>query len=248
MGAIPSTLRGMAGTAVVGFCSRVPTKQAAQDRRATLWPCLFQPRRYGAADPWIARHGLTSAQYQAAFNQFVGEGYLLDWVSGYFDGTQDLYAAIWRAVQRPRLAGSPWPHFGPVPGDLRSARGSALQAGGGMKLQRWCAGPLRRYLPPAPRGACMAGPPRPDFRAVSSGLRPARGGRLPAGVGQWLQRRGPGPLCRHLDEIATRRVNSWLDRLGMRTTLMRQPTIGLQTLIERITNWLSDKCQHVTWT
>jgi hypothetical protein len=55
--------------------------------------CIFHQ---GAADPWVARHGLTSAQYQAAFNQFVSEGYLLDWVSGYFDGTQDLYAAIWR--------------------------------------------------------------------------------------------------------------------------------------------------------
>src|SRR5579862_9210907 len=28
--------------------------------------CIFQQ---GAADPWVARHGLTSAQYQAAFNQ-----------------------------------------------------------------------------------------------------------------------------------------------------------------------------------
>lgn len=54
--------------------------------------CIFQK---GATDAWVARHGLTSAQYQAAFNQFAGEGYVLDWVSGYFDGTQDLYAAIW---------------------------------------------------------------------------------------------------------------------------------------------------------
>jgi hypothetical protein len=51
---------------------------------------------FSATDPWIVRYGLTSAQYQAAFNQFVGEGYLLDWVSGYFDGAQDLYAGIWR--------------------------------------------------------------------------------------------------------------------------------------------------------
>jgi hypothetical protein len=54
--------------------------------------CIFQN---GATDPWVARHGLTAAQYQAAFNQFTGQGYFLDWVSGYFDGTQDLYAAIW---------------------------------------------------------------------------------------------------------------------------------------------------------
>ena len=41
-------------------------------------------------------HGLTAAQYQAAFNEFTGQGYLLSWVSGYFDGGQDRYAAIWR--------------------------------------------------------------------------------------------------------------------------------------------------------
>ncbi len=58
--------------------------------------CIFHQ---GATDAWVARHGLTAAQYQAAFNQFTGEGYALDWVSGYFDGGQDLYAAIWRKPQ-----------------------------------------------------------------------------------------------------------------------------------------------------
>jgi hypothetical protein len=55
--------------------------------------CIFQQ---GPTQPWVARHGLTSAQYQAAFNEFTGQGFALDWVSGYFDGLQDLYAAIWR--------------------------------------------------------------------------------------------------------------------------------------------------------
>jgi len=55
--------------------------------------CIFQQ---GATGAWVAQHGMTAAQYQAAFDQFVGQGYALDWVSGYFDGTQDLYAAIWR--------------------------------------------------------------------------------------------------------------------------------------------------------
>ncbi len=55
--------------------------------------CIFQQ---GATGPWVARHGLTAAQYQAAFNEFTSQGYVLDWVSGYFDGGQDLYAAIWR--------------------------------------------------------------------------------------------------------------------------------------------------------
>jgi hypothetical protein len=58
--------------------------------------CILQQ---GATGAWVARHGLTAAQYQAAFNQFTSEGYVLDWVSGYFDGSQDLYAAIWRKLQ-----------------------------------------------------------------------------------------------------------------------------------------------------
>jgi len=57
--------------------------------------CVFQQ---GPAQPWVARHGLTAAQYQAAFNEYTGQGYALDWVSGYFDGAQDLYAAIWRKL------------------------------------------------------------------------------------------------------------------------------------------------------
>ena len=55
--------------------------------------CIFQK---GLTAPWVARHNLTSAQYQSAFNEFTAQGFALDWVSGYFDGSQDLYAAIWR--------------------------------------------------------------------------------------------------------------------------------------------------------
>ncbi len=55
--------------------------------------CIFEKSPTG---PWAARHGLSAAQYQAAFDQYAAQGYALDWVSGYFDGAQDLYAAIWR--------------------------------------------------------------------------------------------------------------------------------------------------------
>jgi hypothetical protein len=55
--------------------------------------CIFQQ---GPTGPWVARRGLTGPQYQAQFNELMGQGYTLDWVSGYFDGSQDLYAAIWR--------------------------------------------------------------------------------------------------------------------------------------------------------
>lgn len=45
--------------------------------------------------PFVARHGMTSADYQQQFNQFVGQGYCLSDVSGYGVGNQALYAAIW---------------------------------------------------------------------------------------------------------------------------------------------------------
>ena len=38
---------------------------------------------------------MTSAAYQARFNQLVGQGFRLRQVSGYSVGNQDLYAAIW---------------------------------------------------------------------------------------------------------------------------------------------------------
>jgi len=44
---------------------------------------------------WVARHGMTSDQYQAAFDQYVGQGYRLKLVAGYTVGGQDYYAAIW---------------------------------------------------------------------------------------------------------------------------------------------------------
>ncbi len=47
----------------------------------------------GAA--WVAHHGMSSSSYQSKFNQYVGQGYELIHVSGYWDGGQELYAAIW---------------------------------------------------------------------------------------------------------------------------------------------------------
>jgi len=47
---------------------------------------------------WVARHGLTSTGYQAAFNQYTSEGYRLKHVSGYAIGNEARYAAIWEKV------------------------------------------------------------------------------------------------------------------------------------------------------
>jgi len=43
---------------------------------------------------WAARHNLTTAQYQQAFNQYTGQGYQVKVVSGYNVGGTDYYDAI----------------------------------------------------------------------------------------------------------------------------------------------------------
>ncbi|GAB1318292.1 Beta-lactamase [Madurella fahalii] len=58
-------------------------------RFAAIWD------KSAAPGAWIARHGMTAAQYQTNFNNFVGQGYRLVHVSGYAQGGQARYAAIW---------------------------------------------------------------------------------------------------------------------------------------------------------
>jgi CubicO group peptidase (beta-lactamase class C family) len=53
------------------------------------------------AEPWVARHGLTSARYQAEFDTWVRAGYRLTSVSGYDQGGSARYAAIWRKASGP---------------------------------------------------------------------------------------------------------------------------------------------------
>jgi Bacterial tandem repeat domain 1 len=50
---------------------------------------------------WQARHGLTSAEYQQAFNDLTSQGYRLTDVSGYTSGGQERYAAIWELREGP---------------------------------------------------------------------------------------------------------------------------------------------------
>jgi hypothetical protein len=63
-----------------------------------LYAAIWE-RSHGPA--WVARHGLTSAQYQEAFDDFVAQGYRLVDVSGYESGGQARYAAIWVQRQGP---------------------------------------------------------------------------------------------------------------------------------------------------
>ena len=48
-----------------------------------------------AGNPWAARHGMTSAQYQSTFDSFVKQGYKLSYVAGYTYNNDPRYAAIW---------------------------------------------------------------------------------------------------------------------------------------------------------
>lgn len=50
---------------------------------------------------WVARHNLTAAQYQSAFNTYTSQGYILKRISGYNKGGTDLYAAVWEKVSTP---------------------------------------------------------------------------------------------------------------------------------------------------
>jgi pimeloyl-ACP methyl ester carboxylesterase len=65
-----------------------------QDFYAAIWE-----QRQGPA--WVARHGMSSAQYQQTFDDLVGQGYRLVQVSGYGIAGQDFYAAIWEQRQGP---------------------------------------------------------------------------------------------------------------------------------------------------
>jgi CubicO group peptidase (beta-lactamase class C family) len=54
--------------------------------------------------PWIARHGLTSAEYQQLFNELSSQGWRLRCVSGYDVGGDARYACIWDQYAGPAWA------------------------------------------------------------------------------------------------------------------------------------------------
>ncbi len=60
-----------------------------------------QEAAVSAADPWVTRHGLTAAQYQAENNHWTSLGYRLTWVTGYEEGGTERFAAIWELTGGP---------------------------------------------------------------------------------------------------------------------------------------------------
>ena len=74
----------------------VPLRESVsqQERYAAIWEQSSGP-------PFQARGGMTLDEYQATFNQLVGQGYRLVNVSGYSVNGQERYAAIWEQSSGP---------------------------------------------------------------------------------------------------------------------------------------------------
>ncbi len=62
--------------------------ESGQVRFASIW-------EGGPAAEWVARHGMTAGEYQQQFDHQANHGFVLRRVSGYLDGGQTRYAAIW---------------------------------------------------------------------------------------------------------------------------------------------------------
>jgi Bacterial tandem repeat domain 1 len=69
----------------------------SEARYAAIWEKASGPAQ-------VARHGLTSSQYQQEFNKWTGQGFRLSHVSGYRVGSSTLYAAIWEKSAGAALA------------------------------------------------------------------------------------------------------------------------------------------------
>jgi hypothetical protein len=67
-------------------------------RFATVWVKADGP-------PWVARHNLTSVEYQSAFDSLASVGYRLISLSGYAIDGQPRYAAIWEQSDGPAWIG-----------------------------------------------------------------------------------------------------------------------------------------------
>jgi CubicO group peptidase (beta-lactamase class C family) len=89
-------------------------------------PSAFaQDTQAPAGAAWVARHGLTSAQYQSEFNTWTSQGYRLIDVSGYEEGGEARYAAIWQKYSSPAW----WAYHG-VSGAEHQSRFNQLAAQG----------------------------------------------------------------------------------------------------------------------
>jgi hypothetical protein len=79
-----------------GYCLTLVSGYSVgdQDRYAAIWEKKKCPA-------YVARHGLTSKEYQQEFDKWNGQGYRLKLVSGHQIGGSQSYAAIWEKVPGP---------------------------------------------------------------------------------------------------------------------------------------------------
>jgi polyglycine hydrolase-like protein len=78
-----------------------------------------------AGPPWVARHGLTAAAYQDAFDELTGQNYRPTHLSGYSVGGEDRYAAIFE-----KREGPPWTaRHGLTKADYQTAFDTAVRDG-----------------------------------------------------------------------------------------------------------------------
>ncbi|MBW4491220.1 MAG: matrixin family metalloprotease, partial [Trichocoleus desertorum ATA4-8-CV12] len=82
-----STLRTLQPDDLEGIRNLYPTTPT-YDRYIGVW------EQSGGAT-WVARHGLTSAQYQAVFEELAAKGYRPTILSGYSMNGQDFYLGVW---------------------------------------------------------------------------------------------------------------------------------------------------------
>ena len=65
---------------------------------ASRYAAIFEK---GNCPVLVARHGLSSSQYQQEFDKWTNQGYRLVLVNGHKVGGKTRYAAIWRKIQGP---------------------------------------------------------------------------------------------------------------------------------------------------
>src|SRR5436190_1879412 len=87
-------LRRIAVLVLIAFGGHLIAQGQSVDYYSAIWDQSTVPA-------WVARHRMTAADYQAAFDQYVSQGYRLIWVNGYSINEVDYYAAIWEQSSDP---------------------------------------------------------------------------------------------------------------------------------------------------
>ncbi|GHJ48921.1 hypothetical protein Cs7R123_62630 [Catellatospora sp. TT07R-123] len=79
----------------------IDAHEGTGERGGVFFNVIYRPQD---GSVWQARHGMTSADYQAQFDGLDKEGFRLHNVTSYLSGTTVLYAAIWYKRSGPTMA------------------------------------------------------------------------------------------------------------------------------------------------